>query len=50
MSEDVVEGLREVAPARGFVSYESLILYVGQSLRRDLERLGGGRQTTSREG
>jgi hypothetical protein len=43
MPEDVVEGLREVAPARGFASDESLILYyVGQSLRRDLERLRAG--------
>lgn len=39
--EDVVEDLKQVAPALGFSGYQPLIrAYVGQGLRQDLERLG----------
>jgi hypothetical protein len=37
---DVVDDLKRVAPLRGFTGYQPLIrAYVGQGLRRDLERL-----------
>lgn len=37
--EDVIEDLRRVAPLRGFSGYQPLLrAYVGQGLRRDLER------------
>lgn len=37
--EDVIEDLKRVAPLRGFLGYQSLLrAYVGQGLRRDLER------------
>lgn len=37
---DVIEDLKEIAPELGFSGYQSLIrAYVGQGLRRDLERL-----------
>lgn len=43
MPEDVVEALKRIAPQLGFSGYQPLIrAYVGQSLRRDLERLEGG--------
>jgi hypothetical protein len=36
MPEDVIEDLREIAPALGFGGYQPLIrAYVGQGLRRD---------------
>jgi hypothetical protein len=42
MPEDVVEDLKRVAPALGFSGYQPLIrAYIGQGLRRDLERLEG---------
>jgi hypothetical protein len=42
MPEDVVEDLKAVAPALGFSGYQPLIrAYIGQGLRRDLERLEG---------
>jgi predicted DNA binding CopG/RHH family protein len=38
--EDVIEDLKEIAPEMGFSGYQPLIrAYVGQGLRRDLERL-----------
>lgn len=38
--EDVVEELKQVAPLLGFSGYQPLIrAYIGQGLRRDLERL-----------
>jgi hypothetical protein len=40
MPEDVVEDLKRIAPLLGFAGYQPLIrAYVGQGLRRDLERL-----------
>lgn len=40
MPEDVVEDLKRVAPLLGFSGYQPLIrTYIGQGLRRDLERL-----------
>jgi hypothetical protein len=37
--EDVIEDLKRVAPLRGFSGYQPLLrAYVGQGLRRDLER------------
>jgi len=39
--EDVLEDLKEVAPAMGFSGYQPLIrAYIGQGLRKDLARLG----------
>ena len=40
--EDVIDDLKRVAPMLGFSGYQPLIrAYVGQGLRRDLERLAG---------
>jgi hypothetical protein len=40
MPEDVVEDLKRIAPLLGFSGYQPLLrAYVGQGLRRDLERL-----------
>jgi hypothetical protein len=40
--EDVIDDLKEVAPALGFSGYQPLIRsYIGQGLRKDLIRLGG---------
>ena len=40
MPEDVVEDLKRIAPLLGFSGYQPLIrAYVGQCLRKDLERL-----------
>lgn len=40
MPEDVIEDLKEIAPALGFSGYQPLIRsYIGQGLRKDLERL-----------
>jgi len=42
MPEDVVDDLKSVAPRLGFSGYQPLLrAYVGQGLRRDLERLSG---------
>jgi len=42
MPDDVVEDLKRIAPALGFSGYQPLMrAYVGQGLRRDLERLEG---------
>jgi hypothetical protein len=39
--EDVIEDLKEVAPALGFSGYQPLIRsYIGQGLRKDLIRVG----------
>jgi hypothetical protein len=39
---DVIDDLKRVAPMLGFSGYQPLIrAYIGQGLRRDLERLGG---------
>ena len=38
--EDVIEDLKELAPALGFSGYQPLIrAYIGQGLRKDLARL-----------
>lgn len=43
MPADVVDDLKRIAPLLGFSGYQPLIrAYVGQGLRRDLERLEGG--------
>jgi hypothetical protein len=40
MPEDVVDDLKRIAPVLGFSGYQPLIrAYVGQCLRKDLERL-----------
>ena len=40
MPVDVVEDLKRIAPSLGFTGYQGLLkTYVGQDLRRDLERL-----------
>jgi hypothetical protein len=40
MPEDVVDDLKRVAPLLGFTGYQPLMrAYIGQALRRDLERL-----------
>jgi hypothetical protein len=40
--DDVVDDLKRIAPLLGFSGYQPLIrAYIGQGLRRDLERLEG---------
>lgn len=40
MPQDVIDELKRIAPQLGFSGYQPLIrAYVGQSLRKDLERL-----------
>jgi predicted DNA binding CopG/RHH family protein len=40
LPEDVIDDLKEVAPARGFSGYQPLIrAYIGQGLRKDLARM-----------
>ena len=40
MPEDVIDDLKEVAPALGFSGYQPLIrAYIGQGLRKDLARM-----------
>ena len=40
MPEDVVQDMKRIAPLLGFSGYQPLIrAYVGQGLRKDLERL-----------
>jgi hypothetical protein len=40
MPEDVIEELKEIAPALGFSGYQPLIrAYIGQGLRKDQARL-----------
>jgi len=42
MPEDVVDDLKRIAPKLGFSGYQPLLrAYVGQGLRRDLERFEG---------
>jgi hypothetical protein len=42
MPQDVVEDLKRLAPVLGFAGYQPLMRgYIGQGLRRDLERLEG---------
>jgi hypothetical protein len=40
--QDVIDDLKEVAPALGFSGYQPLMkAYIGRGLREDLERLDG---------
>jgi predicted transcriptional regulator len=40
MPEDLIDDLKEIAPALGMSGYQPLIrAYIGQGLRKDLERL-----------
>jgi hypothetical protein len=40
LPEDVIDDLKEIAPALGFSGYQPLIrAYIGQGLRKDLARL-----------
>lgn len=40
LPEDVIEDLKEIAPALGFSGYQPLIrAYIGQGLRKDLARM-----------
>lgn len=40
LPEDVIDDLKEVAPALGFSGYQPLIrAYIGQGLRKDLARM-----------
>jgi hypothetical protein len=42
MPEDVVKELKRIAPPLGFSGYQPLIrAYIGQGLRRDLEKVQG---------
>jgi len=42
MPEDVIDDLKEIAPALGFTGYQPLMRsYIGQGLRKDLLRLDG---------
>ncbi len=42
MPEDVIDDLKEIAPALGFTGYQPLMRsYIGQGLRKDLSRLDG---------
>lgn len=50
MPEDVIEDLKEIAPMLGFTGYQPLLRsYVGQGLRKDLQRLEGSRLKTLTE-
>lgn len=40
--QDVIDDLKEIAPALGFSGYQPLMkAYIGQGLRKDLDRLSG---------
>ena len=42
MPADVIDDLKEIAPMLGFSGYQPLMRsYIGQSLRKDLQRLDG---------
>jgi hypothetical protein len=42
MPEDVIDDMKEIAPALGFSGYQPLIRsYISQGLRKDLEQLDG---------
>ena len=46
MPEDVIEDLKQIAPILGFSGYQPLIrAYIGQALRKDLERLDADTMT-----
>jgi hypothetical protein len=40
--QDVIDDLKEIAPTLGFSGYQPLMkAYIGQGLRKDLERMSG---------
>jgi hypothetical protein len=40
--QDVIDDLKEIAPTLGFSGYQPLMkAYIGQGLRKDLERMNG---------
>jgi hypothetical protein len=42
--EDVIDDLKDIAPALGFAGYQPLIrAYIGRGLRKDLEKLDQSR-------
>lgn len=46
MPVDVIDDLKRIAPVMGFTGYQALLkTYVGQGLRRDLERLDDNKVT-----
>ena len=48
MPEDVVTDLKRIAPRLGFSGYQPLMrAYIGQGLRRDLERVEGDHAISS---
>ena len=50
MPEDVIDDLKEIAPALGFSGYQPLMRsYIGQGLRKDLQRLEGSQLKTLTE-
>jgi len=50
MPEDVIEDLKEIAPTLGFSGYQPLMrAYIGQGLRKDLQRLEGSQLKTLTE-
>jgi hypothetical protein len=50
MPEDVIEDLKEIAPTLGFSGYQPLMRsYIGQGLRKDLQRLEGSQLKTLTE-
>ena len=50
MPEDVIEDLKEIAPMLGFGGYQPLMRsYIGQGLRKDLQRLDGSQLKTLTE-
>ena len=47
LPEDVIDDLKEIAPALGFSGYQPLIRsYIGQELRVDLDKLEGSQVQT----
>jgi hypothetical protein len=50
MPEDVIDDLKEIAPVLGFSGYQPLMRsYIGQGLRKDLQRLEGSQLKTLTE-
>ncbi len=50
MPEDVLDDLKEIAPVLGFSGYQPLMRsYIGQGLRKDLQRLEGSQLKTLTE-
>ena len=50
MPEDVIDDLKEIAPTLGFSGYQPLMRsYIGQGLRKDLQRIEGSQLKTLTE-